>query len=103
MQPRPSDPAILTERLRGRTLRDIAADTGLTPEGVRFVVAREGRRQIDDIVLRLMVARRTGDLYALAVPDHGGPDFDLAMSYVQWVVGELTERGVKVAAPDRPP
>jgi hypothetical protein len=33
-----SDAAILTERLRGRTLRDLADTTGLSIEGVRFVV-----------------------------------------------------------------
>ena len=28
-----SDAAILTERLRGRTLRDLADSTGMSPEG----------------------------------------------------------------------
>ena len=51
-----SDETILTERIRGRTLRDLADTTGLTPEGVRFVVARESRRQLDRIELALLRA-----------------------------------------------
>jgi hypothetical protein len=97
-----SDQAILTERLRGRTLRDLADVTGLSPEGVRVVVAREGRKQIDQIELQLMVNTKTDDLLALVVPGHGGPDFDLAMGYVQWVVRELDERGIRVQVHYRP-
>ena len=46
---RQSDETILTERLRGRTLRDLADHNGMTPEGIRQVVVREGRKQIDRI------------------------------------------------------
>jgi hypothetical protein len=93
---RMSDEALLTERLRGRTLSDLADTTGLSIEGVRVVVAREGTKQITEIELALMVAKKTGELYALLIPGHGGPDFDVAMSYAQWVVRELTERGIRV-------
>jgi hypothetical protein len=96
------DAAILTERIRGRTLRDLAKASGLSPEGVRVVVAREGRKQIDRIELALLVATKTNEVVAFVVPDHGGEDFDLALSYVQWVVAELTERGLKVAVHYRP-
>src|SRR5437870_4055449 len=92
-----SDEAILTERVRGRTLRDLAEVNGMTPEGVRFVVAREGRKQIDAIELQLLAATKTDEVVAFVVPSHGGEDFDLALSHLQWVVAELAERGVKVA------
>ena len=90
------DETILTERLRGRTLRDLADTTGLTPEGVRLVVLREGRKHIDRIELTLLANTKSDELYALMVPDHAGPDFDVAMSYAQWVLRELDERGVRV-------
>ena len=96
------DATILTERLRGRTLRDLAEATGLTPEGVRLVVVREGRKQIDRIELDLLANTKRDQLSAFVIPGHGGPDFDLAMSYVQWVVRELTERGIEVAVHYRP-
>ncbi len=61
------DATILTERLRGRTLRDLADTTGLSPEGVRVVVAREGRKQIDEIELALLANTKTDDLQGGAV------------------------------------
>ena len=95
-----SDDTILTERLRGRTLRDLADTNNMTAEGIRLVVVRAGRKQIDRIELDLVKATKTDEVVAFVVPDHGGEDFDLALSYVQWVVAELTERGVLEAARD---
>jgi hypothetical protein len=91
-----TDEAILSERIAGRTLRDLADSTGMSHEGIRGVVIREGRKQIDRIELRLLANTKTDDLLAFVVPDHAGPDFDLAMSYLQWVTAQLTERGIKV-------
>ncbi len=96
------DSAILTERLRGRTLRDLADTNALSPEGVRVVVAREGRKQIDEIELALLVGTKDDSVLAFVVPDHAGPDFDLALAYIQWVTAELTKRGVKIAVHYRP-
>jgi hypothetical protein len=69
----------------------------MTAEGIRLVVAREGRKQIDRIELDLLAATKTDEVVTLVVPGHGGPDFDLALEYVRWVVAELTERDIKVA------
>jgi hypothetical protein len=99
---RMSDEAVLIERLRGRTLRDLADTTGLSIEGVRVVVAREGRKQIDKIELALLAATKTNEVVAFVMPDHSGPDFDLALEYVRWVVAERTERGVRVRIHYRP-
>lgn len=96
------DTAVLNERLRGDTLRNIGERHDLTPEGVRVVVAREGRRQIDELEMRLMVNRRTGDTEAFVIPDHGGPDFDVALGYFQWAIRELAGRGVQVRVHYRP-
>jgi hypothetical protein len=97
-----SDPAILTERLRGRTLRDLAEATGMTAEGVRGVVIREGRKQIDRIELALLANTKSDDVVAFAIPDHSGPDFDLAIEYVRWVTAKLSERGIRVHVHYRP-
>jgi hypothetical protein len=91
-----TDGAIHAERPKGRTLRDLAEENGMTPEGIRIVVAREGREQIDEIELALLAATNTNEVVAFLVPNHGGKDFDLAVEYVQWVVRELTERGIRV-------
>src|SRR4051812_40344171 len=77
-----SDPTILTERLRGRTLRDLAEANEMTAESVRLVVVRESRKHIDGIVLQLLVNTKTDDVLAFAIPDHGGEDFDVGMAFV---------------------
>jgi hypothetical protein len=96
------DTVVLNERLRGDTLRTIGDRHDLTPEGVRLVVAREGRRRIDELEMRLMVGRRTGEVEAFVIPDHGGPDFDVALGYFHWAMRELAKRGVKVRVHYRP-
>jgi hypothetical protein len=96
------DQQVLSERVGGAPLREIGDRHDLSAEGVRVVVAREGRRQIDDLELRLMVNRKTGDLEAFLIPDHGGPDFDIAIAYFQWAMRELAERGVQVRIHYRP-
>ncbi len=96
------DREVLHERIRGDTLREIGERHDLTPEGARLVVAREGRRHIDDLELRLMVNRKTGDVEAFLIPDHSGPDFDLAIAYFRWAMNELGTRNVDVRIHYRP-
>ena len=96
------DTQVLAERIGGDTLREIGERHELTPEGVRVVVAREGRKQIDDLELRLLANRKTGDVEMFMVPDHGGPDFDLAIEYLQWTLRQLADRGVEVRVHYRP-
>jgi len=44
------DQEVLVERLRGDTLATIAEHHDLSVEGVRLVVAREGRRHIERLI-----------------------------------------------------
>ena len=86
---------MLTERIRGDTLQVIGdRHGGLSPQGVRVVVAREGRRQVDDLERRLRANAETDELEAFLVPGHGGPDFQMALAYLQWSLAQLSERGI---------
>jgi hypothetical protein len=93
---------ILTQRLGGDTLQQVADRHDLSRQGVRAIVIREGRRQIDALELALMANRKTGDVELFAIPDHSGPDFDLAVDYFQWCVRELAKRGVQTQVHYRP-
>jgi glyoxylase-like metal-dependent hydrolase (beta-lactamase superfamily II) len=92
----PRDQHVLAERIRGDTLKEIGLSHGLSIEGVRVVLAREGRRQIDDLERRLRANVETGELDTLLIPGHGGPDFDLALAYMRWALRELHDRGIAV-------
>jgi hypothetical protein len=97
------DTQILAERISGDTLREIGErHGGLTPEGVRVVVAREGRKQIDELEGRLLLNRKTGDVELYVIPDHSGPEFDLAIAYFAWSLRELEKRDVQVRVHYRP-
>jgi hypothetical protein len=90
------DTQLLTERISGSTLREIGERHGLSYEGVRVVVAKEGRKQIDRLELALLANRRTNDVELLLVPDHGGEETQLALAYLRWCLSELEKRGVEV-------
>jgi hypothetical protein len=96
------DQQILVERSRGDTRREIGERHGLSHEAVRLIVVREGRNQIDDLELRLLANRKTGDVELYLIPDHGGPEFDLAIDYFQWCLRQLAERGVETQIHYRP-
>lgn len=91
----PRDQQMLQERIQGSTLQAIGdRHGGLTPEGVRVIVAREGKAQIDDLERRLRAL--TGDeVEAMLIPGHGGPDFDAALAYMRWSLAELAARGIE--------
>jgi hypothetical protein len=90
----PRDQQILEERIRGDTLEAIGRRHGcLTREGVRFIVAREGERQVADLIRRLRENVGTGQLEVLLIPN--GPDLDAALAHLRWVLTELAERGMR--------
>jgi len=84
------DAQVLAERIGGDTLTTIAERHDLSPEGVRLVVAREGRKHIDQIVLAAWAAQKEGQLLMLAVP--AWAQADLATEYLAWITGELKRR-----------
>lgn len=90
------DETMLNDHLAGASLRDLGQRHGLSHEGVRLAIAREGRKVIDQIHLALLTSHATGELPTFLVPGNAGPDFDLALEYVRWVTQELDERGVNV-------
>lgn len=96
------DSAVLTERIAGDTLRTIGDRHGLSVEGVRVVAGRAARRHLDDLQARLAANALTGDVEALLIPDHSGPDFDQAIAYLRWVTHELAGRGVELRVHYRP-
>ena len=96
------DAQVLAERLGGDTLKEIAERHDLSIEGARVVIFREARKQIDALELRLLANRKTGDVELFLIPDHGGPDFDLAIEYFQWCLRELAARDVDVKVHYRP-
>jgi len=89
------DTRILLDRVRGDTLAAIGKRYGMTHQNAHVVVLREGTRQINDLEMRLLANRATGDVELFLIPDHGGPDFDLAIEYVRWALRELAQRGVQ--------
>lgn len=96
------DEQMLMDRISGSTLRDVGERRAMTAEGARLAIAREGRKQIDRLELALLANRKTGDVELFVIPDHAGPDFDLALAYLRWATGELTKRGIKVQVHYRP-
>ena len=96
------DDQVLMERISGSTLAEIGKRHALSPEGVRLVVTREARRQIDDLELRLMANMKTDDVELFVVPGHSGPDFDLAMAHISFALRELDARGIDVQVDYRP-
>jgi hypothetical protein len=96
------DQQVLAERARGDSLRQIAERHDLSPEGVRLIVVREGRKTIDALEMRLLLNRKTGDVEVYLIPGHGGPEFDLAVDFFQWTLRQLAERGVETKVHYRP-
>ena len=89
---------MFAERLQGDTLKTIGTrHGGLSPQGVSVVVAREGKRQIDDFERRLRDNVGTGQIEALLIPRHVGADQDLALAHLRWVLSQLSERGIPIA------
>ena len=96
------DLQMLKEKSRGDTLREIGDRHGLSHERARQIIVLEGRKEIDRLELELLANRKTGDVELYLIPEHAGPDFDLAVDYFQWTVRELAERGVKTHISYRP-
>ena len=82
----------LDSRLAGATLREVAVELGFSVEGARRVVEREGRRRVDALHTQLVLMGAV----ELTIPVDGGPELELALAHLRWVVAELRQRGVTV-------
>lgn len=96
------DGSVLLSRLGGETLTAIGGRYNLTAEAVRLAVIRESRRYIDRLELALLANRQTGEVEMFAIPDHSGPNFDMAIEVFQWSVRELAKRGIETRIHYRP-
>lgn len=96
-----NDGQLLAERFRGATYRALAARFGLSVEGARFVVAREARRLIDDLIEGMHAAQSLGELEPLPVPC-GSTDPQVVIGCLGWVLGELEKCGVRPRVWPRP-
>jgi hypothetical protein len=93
--------AVLSERIGGDTLREIGGRHGLSPEGVRVVVAREGDRQIDALEHDLDLAAETGEHPTFLVPFQEDEGWQTALAYFQWCLDRLRARGRRVTVTTR--
>jgi hypothetical protein len=84
------DELILTERINGRTLRQVGATFGLSVEGARLASDRAARRQVEDMLERIHEAQRTGDVFVVAVPADEDPRPVLA--FIDWLLAEVDRR-----------
>lgn len=94
------DQQMLMERIGGGTLQEIAERHDVSFQRVHFVVARQARKQIDDLEMRLACNRHTGDVELFVIP--AGPGLDTALSYFRWAMSKLAERDVQVKIHYRP-
>jgi hypothetical protein len=82
----------LDARLCGATLQEVAADTGLSVEGTRKMLAREAERQVDALHCRLLASQAV----ELVLPADGGPELESVLAHLRFVVGQLGARGFPV-------
>lgn len=86
------------ERVRGHTsLRDLAARSGLSVEGVRKRLRRQATEHITHLTMEMWDAQRQGGLLTLAVPPGTDAEHDAAVNYAQWVAGEMIRQDLRVA------
>jgi len=85
--------SMLLDRAGGETLTSIGTRYGVSYQRVQNVV-REGRQFIDRLELSLLRNVHTDDLEVYVVPY--GIDYQLAIDFFDWCVGELRKRDVEV-------
>lgn len=90
------DNAILWEHFGGASLRELGHRFGMSHQGARMVIVREGRRHVDRFELDLLAATKTGEWPTLLVPFQEQDGWQTVLSYFGWLVDELRKRGVPV-------
>jgi hypothetical protein len=96
------DTTLFRENLLGTSTYDLGERHDMAPETVRLAVVRGGRALIDQIHLDLIASHATGEVPTLVIPDHAGPDHDLALELLEFVVSGLARVGMNVRTIYRP-
>jgi hypothetical protein len=93
---------LLAEHARGDSYRTIGRRHGLSHEGARKAVMRQGSAFVNRVEMDLMVAAKYERMGltskavwpGLAIPH--GPGWQLGLSLLQWLVDELRDRKLAV-------
>lgn len=88
---------ILEERAHGATLQELAERHGISHQ----LVHRITREHIDEMELRLLRNRATGDVELFVVPFQSQENWQLANDYFTWVLHELHQREIDLKVDTR--
>ncbi len=93
---------IFHARLVGEPLKRLARAEGVSEPAIHGLVSRAGRRHIERLIPEMWAAQKAGDVLILAVPDGPESDQRLAVAYLNWLLSELPEWGVRPRVHYRP-
>ena len=97
-----SDETLFAEKLAGASLRRLETMHGIPRESVRVAILRQANKVLTQIELDLLRAKVNDEYPSFIIPATSGPDFDMAVELVKFVVNGLHERGVRVKLHYRP-
>jgi hypothetical protein len=89
------DQQIVLDREHVPSLRDLGNTHGISHERVRQVV-NDATEHVNRLELDLLVARKEGVAFGLAVPNQNQGDRAIALDYLQWVLARLRERDLLI-------
>jgi hypothetical protein len=96
------DEAVMLDRINGHTLRQIADDYDLSIEGARLVSNRAANRHVAEVVAHMWAAQADNRLLSLVIPDAAHPDQQMAVHYLDWLLGQLQKVDVRARVHYRP-
>ena len=86
---------IVLERERGHTLQAIALRRGISYQRVQTIV-REAREHIDRLEMHLLVSRKEGVAFGLAIPNQEQQYRAIALDYLAWILDRLRARDLDI-------
>jgi len=81
--------AMLSQRIAGATLREIAETHGVTEQTVHRIVDRQARRHIEEVVAGMWAAQKENALLVLLVPPGLDGEQALTIRYLDWVLSQM--------------